>query len=68
MATLRTSFLMGSSLFLQVQLQGNDKRVDEFEFRSDLPLITELNALECMKKALYNVVATLASSFLTGSS
>ena len=46
--------------------KDNYKIFDEFEFMPD-PITTELAALERLK-IMYNVVSTLAPSFLIGSS
>ena len=61
------SFLIGSSSFLQVMrttikacMSSNSGRIP--------PLTSELVALERLKKTSYNLVSTLAPSFLFGSS
>ena len=42
--------------------------LDEFQFRLVPPPTPELSALGRLKKSMYNVVNTLAPSFLIGSS
>ena len=70
--TLAPSFLIGSSLFLQVRRTTIISRAS-LNFSQILPRTAELAALECLKKFPYayngrNLVNTLAPSFLIGSS
>ena len=67
MATLAPSFLFGSSLFLEVTRASITSQMSS-NFDQIRPLTAELSALECLKKSIFSVVATLAPSFLFGSS
>ena len=72
MTTLAPSFLIGSSLFLQVTRTTVKSRM-ESKFGKIGPGTYELAALECLEKnpKTYNgrnVVTTLVPSFLDGSS
>ena len=66
-STLAPSFLIGSSSFLQVT-----RTTIKAWMSSNLGRIPQLNlelaALEHLKKTSYNLVSTLAPSFLIGSS
>ena len=66
-STLAPSFLIGSSLFLQVT-RTTIKTWMSSNFGRIQFLISELAALERLKKTTYNLVTTLAPSFLIGSS
>ena len=72
MTTLAPSFLIGSSLFLQVTRTTIKSRIG-FKFGKIGPGTYELAALERLEKSPYtysgrNVVTTLVPSFLDGSS
>ena len=67
MATLAPLFFNGSSSFLQVTRTTIISRMG-LNFRQIRRLTVELAALECLKKSLFCVVATLALSILIGSS
>ena len=72
MTTLAPSFLIGSSLFLQVTRTTIKSRTGS-KFRKIGPGTYELAALEHLEKSLLtyngrNVVTTLVPSFLDGSS
>ena len=67
MNTLAPSFLIGSSSFLQVTRTCIQAWVSS-NFEQIPPPTPELSALERLKKMMYNVVNTLAPSFLIGSS
>ena len=67
MATLAPSFLFGSSLFLEVTKTSIISWM-ALNFNQIKPLTAELSALECLKKSIFCVVATLASLFFSGSS
>ena len=66
-ATLASLFFSGSSLFLQVTRITTISRMS-LNFDQIRPLTAELSALECLKKSIFCVVATLASLFFSGSS
>ena len=66
MATLAPLFFIGSSSFLQVTRTTICRMGSNFS--QIRPLTVELAALECLKKSLFCVVATLAPSILIGSS
>ena len=66
-STLAPSFLIGSSSFLQVT-RTTIKAWMSSNFGRIPPLTSELAALERLKKITYNLVSTLAPSFLIGSS
>ena len=59
--------MIGSSSVLQVT-RTTIKAWMRSNFGRILPLTSELAALECLKKTKYNLVSTLAPSFLIGSS
>ena len=61
------SFLIGSSSFLQV-MRKTIKACMSLNLDRILLLTKELVALERLKKTSYNLVSTLAPSFLFGSS
>ena len=63
MNTLASSFLIGSSLFLQ-ETRICMKAWMGSNFNQMQPLTTELPALERLKNSMYNAVYTLAPSFL----
>ena len=67
MATLATSFLIGSSLLLQVTRTTTISQMG-LNFSQIRPLTVELAAPECLKNHFLCFVATLAPSFLFGSS
>ena len=72
MTTLASSFLIGSSLFLQVT-RTTIKSWMGWDFGKIRPGTAELAALECLEKSPYsynggNVVTTLVQSFLDASS
>ena len=67
MATLASLFFSGSSSFLQVTRITKMSRISS-NFHQIRPLTAELSALECLKKSIFCVVATLASLFFSGSS
>ena len=66
-ATLASLFFSGSSSFLQVTRITTISRMS-LNFDQIRPLTAELSALECLKKSIFCVVATLASLFFSGSS
>ena len=66
-ATLASLFFNGSSSFLQVTRITTISRMS-LNFDQIRPLTAELSALECLKKSIFCVVATLASLFFSGSS
>ena len=66
-ATLVPSILIGSSSYLEVTRIAITSRMSS-NFNLIRPLTAELSALECLKKSLFCVVATLASLFFSGSS
>ena len=61
--TLAPSFLIGSSSFLQVT-RTTIKALMSLNLGRIPPLTSELAALERLKKTSYNLVSTLAPSFL----
>ena len=67
MNTLAPSFLNQSSSFLQVTRTWHES-LDEFKFRPDTDTNTRVICPCVSEKLLYNVVSTLAPSFLIGSS
>ena len=67
MTTLVPSFLDGSSLFLQIRRPTIKARMS-LNLGEVPSLTSELAPLECQKKLMNNVVTTLASTFLIGSS
>ena len=66
-ATLASLFFSGSSSFLQVTRITTLSRMNS-NFDQIRPLTAELAALECLKKSIFCVVATLASLFFSESS
>ena len=66
-STLAPSFFIRSSSYLQVSRTSVISRTS-LNFSQIRPRTAELAALERMKKNTYNLVNTLASSFLIGSS
>ena len=74
MNTLAPSFLNQSSSLLQVTrtcMKGNEdmhESLDEFKFLPDTDTNTRVICPCASEKLLYNVVSTLAPSFLIGSS
>ena len=74
MTTLAPSFLIGSSSYLQVTRTAGNENIhnisEEFEIRPDRTKDTNTRVIcPCAsEKLLYNVVTTLAPSFLIGSS
>ena len=66
MTTLVPSFLTGTSPFLQ-ETRTCIKAWMSSNFNQIRPLTTELPALERLKKSMFNLVNTLAPSFLIGS-
>ena len=64
-STLEPSFLIGSSSFLQ-QTRKTTNAWMSLNFGGYQPLTSELAALERLKKTIYNLVSTLAPSFLIG--
>ena len=67
MNTLELSFLIGSSSFVQ-ETRTCIKAWMSSNFNQTRPLTIELPALLASEKSMYNVVNTLAPSFLIGSS
>ena len=65
-ATLASSFLFGSSLFLEVTRKFVTSWMSS-NFDQIRPLTAELSALECLKKSIFSVVANLVLSVLIGS-
>ena len=65
MTTLAHSFLIESSSFLQIYIHES---LDEFKFRPDTTTNLRVICPCVSKKMMYNVVKTLAPSFLIGSS
>ena len=66
-ATIAPSFLFRSSFFLEVTRASVISRMSS-NFNLIRPLTAELSALEWLKNQIFSVVATLAPSFLFGSS
>ena len=66
-ATLAPSILIGSSSYLEVTRIAVTSRMSS-NFSQIRPLTAELSALDCVKKSIFCVVVTLASSFFSGSS
>ena len=68
-ATLAPSILIGSSSYLEATKIAITSWMS-LNFSQIRPLIIELSALDCVKnqKSIFSVVATLAPSFLFGSS
>ena len=67
LSTLVPTFLIGSSSFFQV-MRTTIKACMSSNLGRIPPLTSELVALERLKKTSYNLVSTLAPSFLFGSS
>ena len=64
-----SSFIFDLIFFILAGKENNHKSLDWFEFRRISPCNAELAALECVtEKSMYNLVSTLAPSFLIGSS
>ena len=68
MNTLAPSFLNQSSSFLQVTRTDMHESLEEFKFRPDTDTNTRVICPCASEKLLYNVVSSLAPSFLIGSS
>ena len=68
MNTLAPSFLNQSSSFLQVLNEDMHESSDKFKFRPDTDTNTRVICPCASEKLLFNVVTTLAPSFLIGSS
>ena len=68
MNTLAPSFLNQSSSFLQVTRKCMHESLDEFKFQPDTTTDSRVICPCKSEKLLYNVVTTLAPSFLIGSS
>ena len=66
MSTLVRSFFDGSS-FILTGNKDNYKILDEFEFLPDLITNYRVSCPSASEKLMYNVVSTLAPSFLIGS-
>ena len=66
MNTLAPSFLNQSSSFLHCN-EDMHESLDEFKFRPDTDTNTRVICPCASEKLLYNVVSTLAPSFLIGS-
>ena len=68
MATLVPSFLIESSSFLQLMRTCIHKWSNEIKFLPDPNIVYGVTCPRMSEKLTYNLVATLAPSFLIGSS
>ena len=66
-ATQAPSILIGSSSYLELTRKAITSWMSS-NFSQIRPLTAELSALDCVKKSIFSIVATLAPSFLFGSS